>query len=240
MCDCEGDGRQFCCDRCGRLTVICSGCDRGNRYCGPECARASRAETCRNTSRRHQRTPHGRRNHRRRQKLYRLRVAARAAAELTAASGAAAPSVQASPPPPPPAAPRSASGRPCASATSNRARDRFRHYSLSRRLHSRRRGPRAASCHPVRRRWRRRVSSPPPRPTVTHHGSGDSHAQVPLAPRPEGPRERERSPNPGRRERDHEPDSTRRVGKPLGRCSMCGRSVSGRVRYTFLSGEDPG
>ncbi len=64
--------RVFLCDRCGTLVRICSDCDRGNRYCGPRCSKLSRAATIRRASRRYQRSARGRRNHRRRQKRYRL------------------------------------------------------------------------------------------------------------------------------------------------------------------------
>ena len=65
--------RLFSCDRCGDLVEICRPCDRGNRYCGPECSAKSRAETKRRASKRYQETPAGRENHRQRQTRYLIR-----------------------------------------------------------------------------------------------------------------------------------------------------------------------
>ena len=43
----ETSARLFHCARCGRQVRICSRCDRGNRYCGSDCARAARADSVR-------------------------------------------------------------------------------------------------------------------------------------------------------------------------------------------------
>ena len=69
------DGRLLCCDRCGRQVVVCSHCDRGQRYCSDACSEKARRESLREAGRRYQETERGRRNHARRQKRYRFRKA---------------------------------------------------------------------------------------------------------------------------------------------------------------------
>jgi hypothetical protein len=63
----------FNCGRCHRLVVICSRCDRGQRYCSPHCAQVQRRRSVREAGRRYQRTPLGARNNAARQKRWRLR-----------------------------------------------------------------------------------------------------------------------------------------------------------------------
>jgi hypothetical protein len=65
--------RLFHCDRCSTQVVICGRCDRGQRYCGPVCARAARRESQRASNRRYQATPRGRQLHAERQARYRQR-----------------------------------------------------------------------------------------------------------------------------------------------------------------------
>jgi hypothetical protein len=69
------DGRQFSCGTCRTLVVICSQCDRGNRYCGAGCAQVARRQSQRGASRRYQRTVVGKRGHAARQRIYRHRRA---------------------------------------------------------------------------------------------------------------------------------------------------------------------
>lgn len=63
--------RLFVCNRCRAQVVVCSPCDRGQRYCGSVCARLSRLENQRASNRRYQATPRGRNLHAERQTRYR-------------------------------------------------------------------------------------------------------------------------------------------------------------------------
>jgi hypothetical protein len=65
--------RLFNCARCGRQVAICRHCDRGNRYCGPDCAQAARRASRRAAGARDQRRRPGRMNHAQRQRRYRAR-----------------------------------------------------------------------------------------------------------------------------------------------------------------------
>lgn len=49
-------GRFFLCGRCRSQVTICRSCDRGQRYCGQDCARAARRESVREAERRYQRS----------------------------------------------------------------------------------------------------------------------------------------------------------------------------------------
>ena len=64
------DARRFLCDWCDTATLICSRCDRGQRYCSSYCAREARRRSLREAGARYQRTAAGRRNHARRQQEY--------------------------------------------------------------------------------------------------------------------------------------------------------------------------
>lgn len=75
--------RIFSCDRCGTLVTLCSHCDRGQRYCPGKCSSASRRERVSKAARRYQKSPLGRRNHRRRQARYRARLRARPSSGVT-------------------------------------------------------------------------------------------------------------------------------------------------------------
>ncbi len=63
------------CARCHRLVVICSRCDRGQRYCSAPCAQVQRRRGLREARRRYQRTPLGARNNAARQKRWRIQIA---------------------------------------------------------------------------------------------------------------------------------------------------------------------
>jgi hypothetical protein len=65
--------RLFQCARCRRQVVICSHCDRGNRYCGKRCAQTARRQSQREAGRRYQRKRRGRFAHADRQRRYRQR-----------------------------------------------------------------------------------------------------------------------------------------------------------------------
>ena len=72
--------QRFCqSSSCGALFLICSHCDRGQRYCSLDCRLQSRAEQLRASRRRHQQSPEGRLDHRDRQRDYRRRKAASSA-----------------------------------------------------------------------------------------------------------------------------------------------------------------
>lgn len=65
--------RVFNCARCRSQVIICSRCDRGNRYCGKACSQAARRTSQRRAARRYQRTRRGRFQHAERQRRYRAR-----------------------------------------------------------------------------------------------------------------------------------------------------------------------
>lgn len=65
--------RLFTCARCRRQVVICSRCDRGNRYCGKPCAQTARRQSQRAAARRYQASRRGRLAHAARQHRYRQR-----------------------------------------------------------------------------------------------------------------------------------------------------------------------
>jgi hypothetical protein len=53
--------RRFLCAGCGSAILICTMCDRGQRYCPGACARTARTRSLREANHRYQRTPRGRR-----------------------------------------------------------------------------------------------------------------------------------------------------------------------------------
>ena len=70
-----GSGRLFVCAWCGCEVVVCSGCDRGQIYCGVDCAGQARRQTLRAAGRRCQQTRRGRRMHAARMSRYRAKLA---------------------------------------------------------------------------------------------------------------------------------------------------------------------
>lgn len=72
--------RLFLCAHCRMQVVLCSRCDRGNRYCGRVCRRHARDAARRETARRYQRSQRGRAAHAQRARRWRQRAAARASA----------------------------------------------------------------------------------------------------------------------------------------------------------------
>jgi len=58
---------------CLATFFLCSHCDRGHRYCSPECSGHAKREQRRRANQRHQRSPEGRLDHRDRQREYRQR-----------------------------------------------------------------------------------------------------------------------------------------------------------------------
>ena len=69
----EPTARLYLCARCRDQVVICSHCDRGQRYCANGCARVARNESLRAAGRRYQSTRRGRHRHAERQRRYRQR-----------------------------------------------------------------------------------------------------------------------------------------------------------------------
>ncbi len=58
---------------CRQLFFLCSHCDRGHRYCGPDCRDIARRSCLREAGRRYQTTRSGRHAHAERQRRYRER-----------------------------------------------------------------------------------------------------------------------------------------------------------------------
>jgi hypothetical protein len=75
-----GSGRTFTCAHCHCVVLVCSHCDRGQRYCSGRCRDQARRVAQRKAAGRYQDTPQGRLAHARRQQRYRQ---ARAAKKVT-------------------------------------------------------------------------------------------------------------------------------------------------------------
>ena len=65
--------RLFNCARCHRQVRICSHCDRGNRYCSPQCSYQARRDFLRRAGAVYQQTDQGKINHAARQQNYLIR-----------------------------------------------------------------------------------------------------------------------------------------------------------------------
>jgi hypothetical protein len=65
--------RLFLCGRCRRQVLVCRRCDRGQVYCGPDCALEKRRSSQREARRRYQATDRGRQMHADRSRKYRAR-----------------------------------------------------------------------------------------------------------------------------------------------------------------------
>ena len=66
-------GRMYACALCQREVLLCSGCDRGQRYCGVGCRKQARRTCLRQAGRRYQDSRAGRFAHARRSRRYRQR-----------------------------------------------------------------------------------------------------------------------------------------------------------------------
>ena len=66
-------GRLFLCRRCRSQAIVCSCCDRGQAYCGVECARQVRRQAQRAAAERYAESLRGRRCHADRSRRYRAR-----------------------------------------------------------------------------------------------------------------------------------------------------------------------
>jgi hypothetical protein len=75
--------RLYLCARCRVQVILCSRCDRGNRYCGRQCRHQAREQSRRETAQRYQRSWHGRIAHAQRSRRWRQRLAARDAVGAT-------------------------------------------------------------------------------------------------------------------------------------------------------------
>lgn len=69
--------REVRCGECVRLFYVCGPCDLGQGYCSESCRRKSRVRICREANARHQKTEHGRLDHRDRNREYRARLKSR-------------------------------------------------------------------------------------------------------------------------------------------------------------------
>lgn len=71
----EPPARHYQCARCHTAVLICSHCDRGQRYCAGDCAQQARTQSLQESGRRYQASRSGRLNHAERQRRYRDRQA---------------------------------------------------------------------------------------------------------------------------------------------------------------------
>ena len=69
----QSSARLYSCCRCQAQVIICSGCDRGHRYCTGQCATDARSASLKRASKKYQSTRVGRFNNAARQQRYRQR-----------------------------------------------------------------------------------------------------------------------------------------------------------------------
>lgn len=69
----EPPARHYLCARCRTSVLICSHCDRGQRYCAGACTKQARIQSLQESGQRYQTSRHGRLNHAARQRRYRAR-----------------------------------------------------------------------------------------------------------------------------------------------------------------------
>ena len=69
----EPSGRYYLCARCRTAVLICSRCDRGQRYCAGNCAQRVRTQSLKAAGQRYQLSLPGRYKHAERQRRYRAR-----------------------------------------------------------------------------------------------------------------------------------------------------------------------
>jgi hypothetical protein len=72
-CASNSTARLFLCNHCRQQVIICRRCDRGQIYCGPDCALEVRRRNQREARRRYQATDRGRRMHADRSRTHRAR-----------------------------------------------------------------------------------------------------------------------------------------------------------------------
>lgn len=69
----EPPARHYLCARCRTAVLICSHCDRGQRYCASHCAKLARTQSLQSAGQRYQSSLPGRLSHAARQRRYRER-----------------------------------------------------------------------------------------------------------------------------------------------------------------------
>lgn len=69
----QSTGRLFKCVLCFMQVIICSSCDRGQRYCSSYCSNTARSRSQKAASYRYQQSRQGKLNHARRMRHYRYR-----------------------------------------------------------------------------------------------------------------------------------------------------------------------
>lgn len=69
----EPPARHYLCARCHAAVLICSRCDRGQRYCAGDCAKLARNQSLQEAGQHYQLSRSGRLNHAARQRRYRDR-----------------------------------------------------------------------------------------------------------------------------------------------------------------------
>jgi len=69
----QSSARMYSCCRCQAQVIICSQCDRGQRYCTGQCASDARSDSLKRASDKYRSTKAGRFNNAARQKRYRQR-----------------------------------------------------------------------------------------------------------------------------------------------------------------------
>jgi len=69
----QSSARMYSCCRCQAQVIICSQCDRGNRYCAGECAAGARSASLKRASKKYQSTRAGHFNNAARQQRHRQR-----------------------------------------------------------------------------------------------------------------------------------------------------------------------
>lgn len=69
----EPPARHYLCARCRTAVLICSRCDRGQRYCADDCAKQVRTQSLQEAGQRYQSSRSGRLKHAARQRRYRER-----------------------------------------------------------------------------------------------------------------------------------------------------------------------
>lgn len=70
----QNTARLYSCQRCRTQVIICSRCDRGQRYCDSACAHNARAISLKRAAKKHQSSRTGRFNNAARQRRFRQRL----------------------------------------------------------------------------------------------------------------------------------------------------------------------
>jgi hypothetical protein len=70
----QTSSRLYQCARCHAQVIVCSGCDRGHRYCNGGCAQAARSDSLKRAGKKYQSSRAGRFNSAARQQRFRART----------------------------------------------------------------------------------------------------------------------------------------------------------------------